>query len=184
MKLKEARKMALIAANDLQSQQAFILVEVAGSIRRMKPEVKDIELIARTYWAPHVDMFGEDSGVVLPHEEVNITEIFKAKKRIKNGQRYKQFDLGKIKLDLFIVFPPASWGVIKLIRTGSADFSRKCVTQSGNGGYLKDGYRVKGGSLWQYGFENNQVVEKMIAITTEKDFFEYLTIDYIEPEKR
>ena len=184
MKLEKARKIALIAAKDLQDCPAFILVEVAGSVRRMKPGVKDIELIARTYWHPIVDMFGKSSGIVLPHEVVNIAEIFKAKRTIKNGQRYKQFDLGEIKLDLFIVFPPASWGVIKLIRTGPADFSRKCVTQKNKGGYLKDGYFVKDGSLWQYGFRDNEVIKEMVTTMTEIDFFEYLTIDYLAPEKR
>ena len=176
MELEKARARALILAGTLGNYPEFIKVCVAGSIRRMKPEVKDIEIVAAVSWHPCIDMFGQRIGAgVSPAHSVNIKEILGAKEVIKNGKRYKQFDLGNIKLDLFLVYPPAEWGVIYTIRTGPADFSRMCVTSESMGGYLKAGYFVKGGALHKNAYRDES---ELVITTEEKDFFEYLRIDY------
>lgn len=181
MKLEKARARALTIAGALGNYPEFTRVCVAGSIRRMKPEVKDIEIVAKVQWCPAVDMLGYRRGVELPFERLNIGEILGAKETIKNGKRYKQFDLGDIKLDLFLVYPPAEWGVLYTIRTGPAGFSRMCVTSESMGGYLKSGYFVKGGALHKNAYRDES---ELVATPEEKDVFDYLRIDYLEPEDR
>lgn len=88
-------------------------VVIAGSIRREKPEVGDIEIVCEPV-APKTNF-----ATLIPKLSV-----------IKNGEKYTQLLLPEgIKLDLFKVTPPAQWGVILTLRTGPAEFSRKIVTQ-------------------------------------------------------
>ena len=96
---------------------------------------------------------------------------------IKNGPRYKQIQLPEgINLDLFIVQPPAQWGVIYLIRTGSAEFSHRFVTPRKHGGLLPSHLCVKDGAIWS----NNHIIET----PQERDVFDLAGVPWIEPEKR
>ena len=99
----------------------------------------------------------------------------------KNGNKYKQVELKDgINLDLFIVTPPAQWGVQFMIRTGSAEFSHRFVTIKHQGGLLPSYLRVKDGAIWHIG----KGVSRMIETPEEADVFKVLGINYIEPEKR
>lgn len=99
---------------------------------------------------------------------------------VKSGPRYKQIALPEgIKLDLFMVLPPAQWGVIFAIRTGPAEFSRWIVTSRPTGA-LPAGYRVKDGGVrrnsWEEGF--------IISMPEEIDFLDFLGLGWIEPGDR
>src|SRR3989304_4969145 len=70
-------------------------VEIAGSIRRRKSQVGDIEIVC----VPRMTggLFGDQPVYIPPLGQV-----------VKDGDRYKQYILGEgIKLDLFLVLPPA-----------------------------------------------------------------------------
>ncbi len=111
-------------------------IEIAGSIRRRKAAVGDIEIVAMP--KPFIDLFGNRSG----YHDLTLPV-----RSIKNGQRYKQFSLPEgINLDLFIVLPPAQWGVIFALRTGGAEFSHKLVSHPPFG-YLPQGYLVQDGAV-------------------------------------
>lgn len=121
-------------------------IEIAGSIRRRKPEVKDIELVAIPKVFEERDLFGELLNSISMLDKV---EWGRYDTVIKNGSRYKQIVIdARINLDLFIVLPPAQWGVIFAIRTGPADYSRWLVTQQRYGGAMPAGYFVQEGQLW------------------------------------
>lgn len=115
-------------------------IEIAGSIRRRKPSVKDIEIVCtprfRSERAGQASLLDDEQGTVytsLPEEMIESWMIDgTARARLdKNGRHalgrsYKRLliDYGEpgfeaVPLDLFIVRPPAQWGLILMIRTGS-----------------------------------------------------------------
>lgn len=142
-------------------------IEIAGSIRRRKAEVGDIEIVAKPLST--FDLFGSPNGyhdLTLPLPAV------------KNGQRYKQYILPEgINLDLFIVLPPAQWGVIFALRTGGAEFSKKLVTQRRYGGYLPSNCFVKDGVI-------HLITGETISTPEESDFFNLCGLGWIQPEER
>jgi DNA polymerase/3'-5' exonuclease PolX len=154
-------------------------VEIAGSVRRGKYEVKDIELLAVPKVKIFPDIWGKP-GTQINLLEARINTLFMERAYLaatKRGPRYKQLVLLEgIHLDLFIVQPPAEWGVQKLIRTGPADFSQFCVTQKNKGGALPSYLHVKDGAIWHR--------SKKIETPEEEDVFRILGMEYIEPKDR
>jgi len=150
-------------------------IKYAGSIRRMKPEVGDIEIVADPM--PGVP---DDQLFALPAPNKSALDYFdysKIGKIVKNGPRYKKIELPEgINLDLFIVLPPATFGVILAIRTGPADFSRLMVTHRSTGGWLPDGYYCREGSIYHY-------TEKVAGIG-ERDLLDLTVGRWIDPEDR
>jgi len=146
-------------------------IEIAGSIRRQRPEIGDIELVA----IPHFtrDLFDELTG----DHQLNMVEWHEFGTVVKNGPKYKQIALREgVNIDLFIVTTPAQWGLIFLIRTGSAEFSRKLVTPRMHGGMMLNHLRVQDGAIWS----SNHV----IPTPEEQDVFDLLGMSYIEPKDR
>ncbi len=143
-------------------------IEIAGSIRRRKAEVGDIEIVAEPL--PIMDLFGASNG----HRDITLPLP-----AIKSGQRYKQYALPEgINLDLFIVLPPAQWGVIFALRTGGAEFSRKLVTSKKYGGYLPSLYIIRDGAV------RRQDTGEVVPTPEESDFFALLGLDFISPQER
>jgi len=132
---------------------------IAGSIRRGKAEPGDIEVVCQPVMG---GMFGDTPS---PEFYARLDNDPPGK-RIKGKTKYRQYDLGEIVLDLFIVTPPAEWGVILTIRTGPAEFSHNIVTPRYQGGYLPGYAHVKDGSVW--------VGDKIIPMPEERDFLEFL----------
>jgi DNA polymerase/3'-5' exonuclease PolX len=148
-------------------------ISIAGSVRRLKPEVHDIEIVAIPEMRTGRDMFGNETGgeVIFPND------IFQDWKVIKNGPRYKQFTLPEnINLDLFLVLKPAQYGVLLAIRTGPADFSRWIVTPKYNRGALPGDCRVQDGGVYRRG--------ELITMPEEIDFLDLLGLGWIEPSER
>jgi DNA polymerase/3'-5' exonuclease PolX len=150
-------------------------IEIAGSLRREKAMIGDIEIVA----VPILDrdLLGEPTGLsaidhILPALSKDIT---------KNGQKQKQFmyTSGGVEIyqvDLFLQPDPATWGVNFLLRTGSADFSRRMVTPKHKGGYMPAGYQVKGARVWHLG--------EKVETPEEEDVFRLWGMDVVEPKER
>jgi len=144
-------------------------IEIAGSIRRRKAEVGDIEIVCQP---KRVEML---FGVTAP---LAIRDP-KGAEPLKGGPRYRQYSLPEgVHLDLFIVLPPAQWGVIFAIRTGGAEFSRKLVTPRKYGGYLPSAYTVRDGAVHRVD------TGEMILTPEEIDFFNLCELGWIKPEER
>ncbi|GAP07512.1 DNA polymerase IV [Anaerolinea thermolimosa] len=144
-------------------------IEIAGSIRRRKAEVGDIEIVVKP--RPFVDLFGHPNGY---HDPILAGVLVN-----KSGQRYKQYALPEgLNLDLFIVLPPAQWGVIFALRTGGAEFSRKLVTSKKYGGYLPSLYIIRDGAV------RRQDTGEVVPTPEESDFFALLGLDFISPQER
>ncbi|RLC82109.1 MAG: hypothetical protein DRI81_00600 [Chloroflexi bacterium] len=156
-------------------------VEIAGSIRRGKAEVGDIEIVAEPVLS--LDLFGAPSPgpCALDGAIAGMVRSGYLGEAIKNGLRYKQLALPQgIKLDLFIVRPPAQWGVIFAIRTGPADFSRWLVTQRKLGGALPSYCRVKDGGV-HHGLTGKSTP---VPMPEEIDLFNFVGLDWLAPENR
>lgn len=177
MKLETARDIAEGLVKALRP--ACLRVEIAGSVRRGKPEVKDIELVVvPNKWQP---AFGEN----IPPLDRKLNEMVNAgmfQRGDKDGSRLKTFVVptveGNIKLDLFIVLPPAQWGVIYTLRTGPSDFSHWLVTWRAAGGACPNTLHVQEGCVREL------QSEKLIATPEERDFFTALDLGWVEPGER
>jgi DNA polymerase/3'-5' exonuclease PolX len=148
-------------------------IEIAGGIRRGKEEVHDAEIVAIPKLGK--DMFGEE----VPGKSM-IEDFFYQTQAIlkKDGPRYKQIVRPEdgFSLDLFIVLPPAQWGVIFTIRTGPADFSKWIVSKRAQGGALPSFAKVKDGAVIVDG--------QALPMPEEIDFLDFLELGWIEPRER
>lgn len=162
-------------ASELMSELAPYCdrIAIAGSIRRKKPEVKDIELVAIPTLP--TNLFGNVVDVGRTALDCKLDDL--GFPRTRDGQRYKQLmHPAGIKVDLFLVRPPAQWGVIHMIRTGPAEFSQWIVTRRRLGGALPDYMRVRNGGVY--------IGETLNPTPREEDFFFLLGIPLTEPENR
>ena len=173
MKLAQAQK---IAENLVQQLTPHCeRISIAGSIRRKRPEVKDIEIVC----IPQPFETGLfQSGIA---SVVNQWPKVKGELPCKYTQRIIEVGkdvhfvnvcwTAKIKLDLFMV-KKENWGLQLAIRTGSADYSHKVLAT----GWKKKGYTSVGGMLTKRG--------KEYPVYEETALFERIGVPYVEPEKR
>ncbi len=179
---EQAYKLARDLADDLAP--ACERIEIAGGLRRRKPDVHDLELVAipKRLTMPVVNLLGTDQVDYNPLDDylADLVELGRLEKATKNGPRFKQFRVlpSGIFLDLFIVLPPAQWGVIKTIRTGPAHYSHWLVTRKDRGGALPNYLRVKDGAIWPL------YDDLVIETPTEESFFEVLSIPMPDPVDR
>ena len=156
MKLDEARKLAGELREQLKPY--CIRIEIAGSIRRQRSNVKDIELVA-----------------IRKSQDLRLLKWTLEKyPRIKGRAdgKYMQFKYGGINVDLFFA-DIDNWGNIFAIRTGSAEFSHKVLAR----GWVKAGYKSKDGYL------RDRTGQK-IPLLTEKQLFDLIGRGWIRPELR
>lgn len=189
-----ARQLARAIVADLEPVTQRVMI--AGSIRRAKRRVKDIEIVAVPRIDPgQRDMFGEVVTEINRLDQLVADRVaggrwghrFDAAGRIAHGERYKRLrhygePLSGIGIDLFSVLPPAQWGVIAAIRTGPAEFSQRLVTPASRGGLLPENMRVIDGAIW----ETTSVGAPLhvIPTETEEELFDVLGLPWIAPEER
>jgi DNA polymerase/3'-5' exonuclease PolX len=147
-------------------------IEIAGSLRRKRPEIGDIEIVAKP---------GEFTldlvGMPTETHSLDLFEWTSVGTVRKSGHKYKQVWLDSgISLDLFIVTPPAQWGVIFLLRTGNDAFSHRFVTCKQFGGMMPGCYRMRDGAIW--------CGAKLMPTPEEADLFKLFGVKYIPPVER
>jgi DNA polymerase/3'-5' exonuclease PolX len=161
-------------------------IEIAGSIRRRKADVGDIELVAVPRTRPVRDMFGR-AGAMVADELGELLDRLLAEGRVQMrppkrwGTRFKAMIYRGVPVDLFSVLQPAQWGVVFCIRTGPAEFSRRFVTHRRRGGMLPEWLVVREGALWQ---RMPDRLLKLVEAPEEGDVFRLLGIEYVPPEAR
>lgn len=163
-----------------QLRPTCIRIEVAGSLRRARPDVKDVELVFEPVLP--TTLFGEvDDNAPTAADAVldRLVQSGRLERRLFDGtqrwgRRYKAAVAvpERIPLDLFIVRPPAVFPVIFAIRTGPAEYSKRLVTEC-----QAHGRRVEGGRLIDR-------VGTPISTPTERDFIEACGVPWAEPEAR
>ncbi len=179
-------------------------IEIAGSIRRLKPEVKDIEIVCIPDLTITPKRAPLEFGKPIPPSyktelDQLIAQMGDDVSLDLNGDRMKKLFLryAGIKCDLFINLPPAEWGVQLAIRTGSADFSHWLVTNRKYGGALPDGYFVKHQVVWDAGKIRKAVMpddpnkalkllteENHLPMAEEAEFLGFCGLGWIEPRER
>lgn len=151
---------------------------IAGSTRRMKPEVGDIEIVC------------------VPKEPDSLDKFFAAGYPGLgiNGPRLKRFIYPKsgVQIELYIT-TPIDYGRILAIRTGSSVYSHSALAVQWNRrGWCgtEDGLRRKAecdhkkSGTWKIKPEFKKAPTLPPAFESEKDFFTFLHIDWIPPEQR
>jgi len=157
-------------------------IKVAGSLRRRKEEVGDIELVMIPKIHREKNLLGEE-GDRFDTIQKGIDSYIQCEsrpgygpslERLNDGDRYMKLreTVVGVQIDLFVVRPPAEWGPIFSIRTGSADFSRRLVTSLRNRGMRCEDGRV---------LDRNN---RLVSCPEEKDFFKAAGVPLIDPAKR
>tara|TARA_R110000868_G_scaffold408859_1_gene693035 strand:- start:310 stop:858 length:549 start_codon:yes stop_codon:yes gene_type:complete len=139
--------------------------EIAGSVRREKPEVSDIEIliIPKPY----------EIGLLkygLP-EVVDEWSCLKGKLHPDHCKYTRRLHPSGIEVDIFFA-TEINWGYLLATRTGSAEYSHKVLAR----GWYRLGYRGIKGNLTKYG--------KIVPIREEVDLFNLIGIPWVEPKYR
>ena len=137
-------------------------IEIAGSVRRKKPECRDIELVI----------------IRDPDKLEELKSLVGEWKKIRGSitGRYMQVEVEEgLKIDIFVAVDDGSnWGNIYLIRTGNWKFSRFMM-----------GIRApQVGLMHRYGYLWTKHEDIRCECYEEEDVFRQLEMNWIEPEKR
>ncbi|MFX1476938.1 MAG: hypothetical protein ACFFCI_02290 [Promethearchaeota archaeon] len=173
-------------ANNIIGSLAFGCqkIQVAGSIRREKSEVGDIEIVV----IPKITIDKIQSGLgkffdlpmtnEINHLERRLNFMYKAEefKFGKNGNKYKELIFPDFKVDLFIA-NEQNFGLILMIRTGPANYSKNFMVELNRRGQ----YKVKDGFLWKIQSEN---VYTKVNVPNETILYETVGFHYLEPKER
>lgn len=166
-------------------------IEIAGSVRRGKEEVKDIELVCipkkrtRPVFGQSIKFETELDALLYDLMRMHTAHPGQLHfQEVKNGPKYKQMLIvgsesiwnPNLPLDLFCVTPPAQWGVLYTLRTGPADYSKWLVTSRAQGGALPAHLTIHGGSVSD--------ATHVYPVPEEQDFFDLLELDWVEPRDR
>ena len=159
-------------------------IEIAGSLRRQCETVGDIEIVAIPML--QLDLFGNvDDSIATPLDtylnSLMMTGHIRHTAHKRWGAKLKSFLFtttmgGDYQVDLFLQPDPATWGVNMMVRTGSAEFSKRMVTQRSKGGWMPDGMYQRDAQLWRDG--------EVLDTPEERDVFEAIGKEWVEPKER
>lgn len=162
-------------------------IQIAGSIRREKPDVKDVEIVAIPKSSTHTNLLGEPiSGAPTLLDELleqltrKLSNTYQFDQEVKrNGPRYKRlvtrFEETVSAVDLFLA-DSDNWGNQLAIRTGSREFGKWFMTKQSYGGAMPFGMRQIDGYLWRNG--------QKVRCPEEEDYFRALGIPCLPPPER
>lgn len=129
-------------------------VAIAGSLRRGRETVGDIELVIKPALHGSLNLLGMRVNDLLRTKAFTLRQKSNGT-QLANGARYKALAFEGIPVDLFIVMPDdREFGPTLLIRTGPGDANQVLVTtahkRAANGemGILPPGLRFESGALW------------------------------------
>lgn len=172
-------------------------IAVAGSIRRAKETVGDVELVAIPRIATETvaaDMFStrEETTDLLDHacrgfrRDGAFADRPDVNGRPAFGSKFKRLLYRDFPLDLFVTSPEC-WGCIYLIRTGPAEFGKQLVLKASEGGWLPRGFFFRDGRLWKLPppYDASLVdLAKPLDTPEEADVFAALGYEFVPPEQR
>ncbi|SMO58456.1 DNA polymerase (family 10) [Fodinibius sediminis] len=160
--LAEALEISEMMLNELEKQKSILRLEVAGSIRRKKETIGDIDILATAdsgEWASIADFFTSMESVtkVIARGETKSSVI------VEHHDR--QVDLRLIEED--------AWGAALLYFTGSKEHNIQ----------LRKIAKDKGFKISEYGMFTVDDDEK-VAGKTEEELYDQLGMQWIPPEMR
>jgi DNA polymerase/3'-5' exonuclease PolX len=181
---------------------AALRIEVAGSIRRRKQLVRDIELVAVPRTTVEMRQVGlwEPEEVVVNHLQAAIDEGLNAGwVRVhptdpKRGDRYaklvapgflnsgRERETPDVQLDLFMPASLEVFGLALAIRTGPAEYSQRLVTDARRAGYHVAEGELHTGSMSCAGATTKRC--HMVPTPEERDVFDRLGMRWVAPQDR
>lgn len=170
-------------------------IDIAGSIRRCKAEVGDIEIVCIPNKAfNQTDLFGGGEWLICPEFETAIGIMLDQVIKGNLSGRYMQMVVkGNVKLDLFMP-APADYYRQLAIRTGSSTYSNLVIAHAwkrlgwvgaGEHGLRRreDCQEVPNGEKTKWKLINSNG-ELPPVWQSEEEFFGWLGISYISPVNR
>lgn len=164
MNLEEASNLANQIVYSIEHLCDLGKIQVVGSIRRKRPEVRDIDIVL----IPHSWMW----NTIIQKLKTNwLAEVVEAGQELARLKVPTGATSEPVQVDIYRA-RPETWGVLLLIRTGSVEHNIKLCSRaramnmmlSAKEGVIKDG--------------------KVVASRTEEEIFKALGMDFVEPEKR
>lgn len=149
-------------------------IEIAGSLRRKKTVIGDIEIVCVPKYQvvpDPEDLFAtiqENHIVKWIHNPANIETT-----PIKGGEKYQQFLYHGIQVDLFMTTAD-EFGRMLALRTGPENYSKKMAAR-----WAQLGYKGVDGQLI-----HQQTGETAGPFPDEQAFFDFLGMNWIKPEIR
>ena len=159
-----------------------IMVKICGSYRREKPTSNDIDILVT-----HPDIITKKQ---LMNNAVNYLRLFvqklKDEKFILDDLTHENYetkymgycrlrlDYPTRRIDIYYI-PYESYYAALLHLTGSGNFNRKMRALAGNLGYKLNEYGL-------FKIKNGKMIR--VKVSSEKDIFDELGMDYIEPKDR
>lgn len=147
-------------------------IEIAGSIRRLKPDVKDIELLCIPKFVGGVDHLDREIGALVVQRILGF-RLNKLGSRVYGKQNKLMVHLPSgIGVDIFSTTEEC-WSVALVVRTGGKETNKRIATQA-----LKRGYRFH---AYGRGFTTP---DGEIICHSEREVFEAVGMPYLEPWER
>lgn len=157
-------------------------IAIAGSIRRGKAQVGDIEIVCQPRFEGKVSLLAGRLNILLLKQTLAERKN-KNGHRIAWGARYVAAWFEGVALDVFIVQPDRQWGPTMVIRTGPGDANAALVTEYGRvnqefmvSGVCPAGMRFAEGAVWR-GTQKLDTPE-------EWDVFAALGLPWLPPQMR
>ena len=145
-------------------------LQVAGSVRRLKPVVKDIEIVCIPKNISMPGLFNVMS-MSRPPEFIRLINSIPGVKGKATGKYTQRILPEGIALDLFMV-EHGNWGNQLAIRTGPAEYSHRVLGKA----WVRAGYKSKDGFL--------TIAGRRVEAREEIDFYNLIGIPWKEPWNR
>ncbi len=149
---------------------------VAGSVRREKPFVGDVEHVVvpvnvEAFWR-HLESLVSDPNDMFSGNGPLTKHVY-PNGSLRWGEKYRGVDFRGFNHEIFLA-DKDNLGAILAIRTGPADYSKMLVTAMLNGGR----YRQQGG------YVVCRETGEIRSVPEENNFFAACGVPYIAPQKR
>ena len=183
----------------------YVRWDVAGSVRRQRPEVGDVEHVVQSRTAEvRVGLFGVERTVNLLHDRLDalvaageLAKHLYGDSGVRWGDRHRGVSFHGFAHELFIA-DGANYGPTLAIRTGPAEFSKRLVSGllcrglRNHEGYVwecdpcpscSDAQADRGIDCWRCG-RRRLVPARRVSVPDERAYFELCGVGWIEPEGR
>jgi DNA polymerase/3'-5' exonuclease PolX len=176
MELQQAQEIAQRIRS--QVERSASRVEIAGSIRRLKPNVKDVEIVAIVHDYDTLYRELRHHGRFIKPSVPDIIDW-----SFKPGAKYVRMLLHEgVKLDLFVASPD-NWGPLYMMRTGGATGPDGNSFNGFVPGMFARWKKLSGGGMMT-GCMPTTKDGIQLACPEEQDFFNLLGMDFVPPEER
>lgn len=153
--LAKAQKLATQALREIESHIQVALV--AGSIRRERPQVGDVELVI-------LPKNGDLEGLLLHLKKLGYEGGDRIQKKIMNG----------VPIELYIAHKVDEMGAMLFMYTG--DWQHNIA--------MRSIAKRRGWKLDQYGIWDAKTGKPLLQSPDERDFYDFLGVDWHDPEDR